>query len=115
MLDDLGLLLIKPRKLRACVLINAKQLIQLGMHRKRVAPVRTLNEKRHDPGREHRDGTPVERFAVQHQPQQRLEQDNPKGRRVRQSLTDVGGPMLFNADVKVRPDAVDDRALDPAH
>ena len=76
MLDDFGLLFVKPRQLRMRLLIDTKQFVELGMQRKRVAPVRALDEQRYNPDREGRDCIPVERPAVQHQPQQRVEHDH---------------------------------------
>jgi len=64
--DRFGLLLIELGQFRPRRVIDAQQLIQLGMQRQIIAPVGALDEQRHDEYRQRCHRVPVERGAIEY-------------------------------------------------
>ena len=78
-LDHFGFLIIELRELRARVVVDTQELVQLGMQRQIIAAIGALDEQRHHEHRERRDGIPVECISAECQPQRGVDDDDKKG------------------------------------
>ena len=93
--DDLRFLLIELGEFRPRSMVDPQELIELGMQRQIVAPVGSLDKKRHHKYREGSNRIPVEVGAVEYQPQQSVNDDEKEGGRMSRRLPDMRRPMSF--------------------
>ena len=75
--------------------IGFEKFIKLRVYRKRVPPVRSLDEQRHSPYNQSGNRMPVERARLRQKPEYSVEDNNNKGRRMAGKASDSRGPLSW--------------------
>jgi hypothetical protein len=75
--------------------IGFEKFIKLRVYRKRVPPVRSLDEQRHSPYNQSGNRMPVERARLLPKPKHSVEDNDDKGRRMAGEVSDSGSPLSW--------------------